>query len=201
MIDKATVAAIILAAGASSRMGRPKQLLAVGEQSLIQKAVDTALQAQCYPIVVLGANAGLVQSEILGKPTTTIVNEQWQEGMGTSIRTGALELVQVLPEAKATIIMLCDQPLVTPTLLERLIEVHSTSGKPIVASHYKDVLGVPALFHRSFFGRLIELDGDMGARKLIQQHISQADLVPFSAGAIDLDTPEDYEKFLKIRRK
>lgn len=201
MIDKTKVAAMILAAGASSRMGKPKQLLTVNGQSLIQKSVETALQVPCYPIVVLGANADLIQPEIQDKRITTIVNAQWQKGMGSSIRAGALKLRQVLPEAEAVIIMLCDQPLVTPTLLAELIKAHSISKKPIVASSYEDVFGVPALFHRNFFDKLVELNGDMGARKLIAQYKSQTVSIPFPSGSIDLDTPEDYQDFMKMTRK
>lgn len=197
MTDKTPVAAVILAAGASSRMGKPKQLLTVDGQSLIRKSVETALQAQCYPIVVLGAHAAIIQSAVQDKPITTVVNEQWQEGMGTSIRTGVLKLMEVLPEAEATIIMLCDQPLVTPALLRQLKETHQNSCKPIVASQYKDILGVPALFHHSLFNVLLGLQGDVGARKLIQQYITQSTSVNFSHGVTDLDTPEDYQAFLK----
>lgn len=201
MTGKTPVAAIILAAGASSRMGKPKQLLTIGGQSLIQKSVETALQAQCYPIVVLGAHADIIQPDIQDKPITTVINEQWQEGMGSSIRTGILKLMQVLPEVEAAIVMLCDQPLITPNLLLQLKETHHISGKPIVASQYKNVLGVPALFHHRFFDVLLNLQGDMGARKLIQQHISQVIAVSFKEGSVDLDTPQDYEGFQGRSRK
>lgn len=196
MTGEVKTAVIILAAGAASRMGRPKQLLQVGHQSLIRQAVDTAIEINYRPVVVvLGAYAASVQKEIRQTSALPVVNEQWQEGMGSSVRAGIQKLREVSPEAEAAIIMLCDQPLVTPALLQELLQAHKVSGKPIVASRYKDTLGVPALFHRSFFQQLQDLPGDVGARKLIRQHADQIAEVSFEYGAIDLDTPEDYEKF------
>lgn len=198
MTGKANIAAVILAAGEASRMGQPKQLLSIGHQSLIQRAVDTAANAGCRPVVVvLGANAVLIGREIQHKPVVPVLNEQWQEGMGTSIMVGIRELLVTSPEVRAAIIMLCDQPLVNSSLLQKLIQEHEVSGKPITASLYKGTLGVPALFHRSFFDQLQGLKGSTGARKLIRQHTEQAAVVPFEQGATDLDTPEDYENFLK----
>lgn len=202
MSDKANIAAIILAAGEASRMGQPKQLLPIDHQSLIQKAVDTAAHAGCQPVmVVLGAHAALVRKEIQHKPVVPVLNEQWQEGMGTSISTGIRELLVTYPKVEAAIIMLCDQPLVTPSLLQELIQKYKTSEKPIAASLYKGTLGVPALFHRSFFDQLQDLKGSTGARKLIRQHIEQAAIVLFEQGVTDLDTPEDYENFISEKNR
>jgi molybdenum cofactor cytidylyltransferase len=192
---KSSVGLIILAAGESSRMGKPKQLLPFQGQSLIQYMVQSGLTSRCFPVVVvLGANAPLIKLEISDLPLFITENVHWQEGMGTSIRAGMDMLLSVYAEVEAVIIMLCDQPFVKATLLNRFVEEYQHTHTPLIASSYANTLGVPALFDRSLFPLLQNLRGQEGARKLIM-HQSGVHSISFPEGQIDIDTPEDYLTF------
>ncbi|MBD2580449.1 nucleotidyltransferase family protein [Oscillatoria sp. FACHB-1406] len=189
---ESSIAIIILAAGASTRMGKAKQLLEYNGRSLIQHAVEVATASVCHPvIVVLGAYCDRIKPEIAAS-VKTIENPLWHQGMGTSIRMGIETLSRSYSQTEAAILMLCDQPFVSPHLIEQLIDVYRTTSAPIVASEYTQVIGVPALFDRSFFTQLTALSGDMGARKIIQKYIRQVARVSFPQGIIDIDTPHDY---------
>ena len=186
-------AIILLAAGESSRMGQPKQLLQLRGQSLLRHAAAEAIRSQLGPvIVVLGAFGEQMVSELKGLTYSPVLNEQWQEGMGTSIRAGIQFVLQHHPDCRGAIVMLCDQPYVDVHHLEKLVHTYHKSHKPIIASAYKGTLGVPAYFHHSYFELLSQLEGGQGARKLIQQHAAEAGVVSFPLGGIDVDTPEDY---------
>jgi molybdenum cofactor cytidylyltransferase len=189
---KSSVGLIILAAGESSRMGKPKQLLPFQGQSLIQYMVQNGLTSRCFPVVVvLGANAPLIKLEISDLPLFITENVHWEEGMGASIRAGMDMLLSVYDEVEAVIIMLCDQPFVKATLLNQFVEVYQQTHTPLIASSYAHTLGVPALFDRSLFPLLQNLHGQEGARKLIM-HQSGVHTISFPEGKIDIDTPEDY---------
>ncbi|MBW4558958.1 MAG: nucleotidyltransferase family protein [Trichormus sp. ATA11-4-KO1] len=193
------VGLIILAAGASTRMGTPKQLLKYGQQSLIYHVVEVAIASVCHPvIVVIGADAERIKQEIEPLQVHTVENPLWVEGMSTSIRVGMETLNAINPEAEAVVLMLCDQPLVFPQLINQLVEIHQTTLKLIVASEYADILGVPALFNRVLFSKLITLSGMSGARQIIKKYAQEVIGIPFPAGLIDLDTPKDYEQFLGL---
>ena len=184
-------AAIILAAGESSRLGQPKQNLAFNGQTLLESAVDAALQSQCNPIiVVLGANSDKINSIAA---TVTLYNEEWQEGMASSIRTGINKINNDLSIGKA-IILLCDQPFVSAELLNTMIDKQIETGKPIIACTYSETTGVPVLFDRMFFAELLALKGQEGAKKIIKDHASEIATIPFEQGSVDIDTPEDFEK-------
>lgn len=186
---------VILAAGASARMGTPKQLLRYREQSLIRHVVEVAIASVCHPIiVVLGANAECIKLEIESLDIQLIENPLWVEGMSTSVRTGVEALKACNLDVEAVVLMVCDQPFVSTQLINQLVENYRTTGRLIVASEYAGTLGVPALFHRSLFPELTALGGDVGARRVIKQHTLEAFGIPFPEGAIDLDTPKDYEQ-------
>ena len=188
-------AAIILAAGESSRLGQPKQNLAFNGQTLLESAVDAALQSQCNPIiVVLGANSDKINSIAA---TVTLYNEEWQEGMASSIRTGINKINNDLSIGKA-IILLCDQPFVSAELLNTMIDKQIETGKPIIACTYSETTGVPVLFDRMFFAELLALKGQEGAKKIIKDHASEIATIPFEQGSVDIDTPEDFEKLNKL---
>jgi len=189
-------AAIILAAGASSRLGQPKQNLLHNGQTLLQYAVDCAQQSNCGQIVVvLGANTDQIKP-IDG--TTTLYNNHWQEGMASSIRLAIVELNKDTSIENA-IILLCDQPFISPGLLNSLIDKHSETGMPIVACAYGGTTGPPALFHRSLFAKLLLLQGHEGAKKILLAHAGETALVPFEKGSIDIDTLTDYENLIKVQ--
>jgi len=187
-------AVIILAAGASTRLGRPKQLLPFNGKSLLEHAVDTANDSMAEPvIVVLGANADLLEKEIDEKKVHVAVNSEWKEGMASSVLCGINALLQIAPMTDAAIIMVCDQPYVSSTLLDHLIAMQKNSGKPIVTSQYENAIGPPALFHKTIFPELLQLKGDAGARKIIEQRMNDVATVPFQQGNIDIDTEADYK--------
>jgi molybdenum cofactor cytidylyltransferase len=199
--EKSSIAIIILAAGASTRMGKPKQLLEYNGRSLIQHAVEVATASGCHPIIViLGANAERIKPEIATLSVETIENLFWQQGMSTSIRKGIETLNKNNSKAEAAILMLCDQPFVSPDLIEQLIKVYRTTCAPIVASEYDRILGVPALFDRTLFSQLTTLSNDVGARQIIKKYSQQVAKVSFPEGIIDIDTPQDYSNAIAQHR-
>ena len=184
----------MLAAGASIRLGKPKQLLQFNEKSLLEHVIEAAVNSNAKNIiVVLGANADLVSKKIEKKKFHVIVNAEWEEGMASSVRIGLKTLQKLSPSTEAVIFMVCDQPFVTSSVLNDLITTQNTTGKTIVTCNYGEAIGPPALFHKSLFPELIQLRGDAGARKIIQQHSDDVATVLFPKGKIDIDTKEDYE--------
>jgi len=198
MEKKANIGVIILAAGVSSRLGSPKQLLPYAGKTLLQHTLQVALDSIADTVVVVfGAHEEQISSLIDPHPAQIVINTDWQEGMASSIRCGINTLTATYPTTEGAILMLCDQPYVTPALLNDLITAHTTTSKAIAASRYGDVLGVPALFHKSAFPELLQLKGDVGARVIINQHHNDVAIVPFPKGNVDIDTPEDYEQLKK----
>ena len=160
----------------------------------MQHVVSEAIGSYASPvIVVLGANSGLVSKEIDKTKAYIIENNEWEEGMASSVRIGLSTLLQIFPSADAVIFMVCDQPYVSASLLNDLINTQVETYKTIVTCNYGEAVGPPALFHRSLFSELMELKGDAGARKIIEQHKDEVATVPFAKGNIDIDTEEDYE--------
>ena len=185
---------IILAAGPSVRLGKPKQLLQYNGESLIQRAVRAGEETGCDPIVaVLGANFEKIEAEIDSQSTHVVKNISWEEGMGSSIRTGLSKLLKLKPRIEEMIIMLCDQPFVDSVLLKKLIRERRSTEKEIVACKYVDTVGVPVLYSKTRFPELLALKGDEGAKKLLLRHQQEVTTIPFPEGIIDIDTAEDYE--------
>jgi len=186
---------IILAAGASSRLGTPKQNLIYQGQTLLQRAIHTALTSACCEkiVVVLGANEGVIRPNISDHQVHITYNPNWQEGIASSIRLGITELQKLEPNITAAILMVCDQPFVDPLLIYQLTERRAENNNGIIACSYKDTLGVPALFDVSYFPRLLKLQGKEGAKKLIKAFSHDVLPVAFPLGAIDIDTMDDYE--------
>lgn len=185
------VAALILAAGGSRRLGRPKQFLQFQGVSLIHRVISSARDARCSPLIVVAGEAFGELSEEL-KEVALLENREWERGIGTSIRRG-IEYLSRESKSDAVVLLACDQPHVTPATIVELIEEHERSGKPIVASSYSNTLGIPALFTSSYFDLLLALPDASGAKALIAATGSNVAAVPFAAGAIDIDTPADYE--------
>lgn len=187
---------IILAAGASSRLGFPKQTLLYKGKTLLEIAIEAGTKSKCKPVVVvLGANAETLENGIKHYPIEIIHNPDWQQGMSSSIRTG-MKAMQTNDEVDGVIIMLCDQPFVTRAVIDNLIYKQQETGKRIVASSYQDTLGVPALFKRSLFAELLSLKGQEGAKKLLSSYPDEIAVIPFEKGAIDIDTIADYENLI-----
>jgi molybdenum cofactor cytidylyltransferase len=187
---------IILAAGASTRLGRPKQLLPWQGITLLQHAVQTALTVTTQPVVVTGANEEYLATEINTGQVELVHNPHWQQGIASSIRCGLQALLNRTPSPDQVIFMVCDQPFVTAGLLLNLINEQQKSRQPIVASAYADTLGIPALFDKSMFPQLLDLEGDTGARKLIRQYGAAVASVSFPEGKIDIDTQGEYQELM-----
>ena len=192
------IAILILAAGASSRMGKPKQLLPWENTSLLEHAIRTAKASNGTEVMtVLGANARMIQSH-LEEGERCVENPLWQSGLGSSIACGVRELLQSGNTISGVLIMLADQPLINFKYLNSLIEASSDNQNRIIATAYKNRAGVPALFPRSYFDELLKLDKDFGAKQLLERE----EIITISAGdcVVDIDTAEDYEQ-LKQRNE
>ena len=191
-------AIVLLAAGSSSRLGEPKQLLMYNGKSLLHQVISVANETNINPLlVVLGANYPVLSKKIDKHKAILVFNKDWQTGMASSIVTGLNFVIEKYPLTDGVIIMMCDQPFVSATLLNNLITTQKQTNKPIVCSSYQNTLGAPALFHKNIFPQLLQLKGDTGARKIILQHADDVATVLFLKGNIDIDTPEDYKNLLK----
>jgi molybdenum cofactor cytidylyltransferase len=136
-------------------------------------------------------------SEVDQQKVHLAINTEWPEGMASSIRVGLNTLLQVASSSDGVILMVCDQPYVTPSLLNEIIIAHKDTNKPIITCSYANTFGPPSLFHKSLFPELLQLKGDTGARKIVQQHANDVGVIPFPQGTIDIDTQSDYEKLTK----
>ena len=177
------VAAVVLAAGASKRLGEPKQLAMLGGETLLTRAVRVAREGGCLPVVVV---VGAEYVQVLGHgglgDAVTVINDKWDEGMASSIRVGVRALGSVAKDAEGVVLMTCDQPAVTVKHLSRLM-----LRTEVTASHYAGRKGVPAFFPKEYFERLMELTGDAGARELLLDAQCEA----LENGELDVDRPED----------
>jgi molybdenum cofactor cytidylyltransferase len=200
------IGAVVLAAGGSSRLGQAKQLLKFRGETLVRHAVRAASEAGCDPVlVIIGENRdaigfalGIRDSRIPSSSRkggmagpVLVENGQWRRGMGTSIRSGLEHLPQ---DVAAVVLLTCDQPFVNASIVRQLILAWEETDKPIVASSYANTLGVPALFDRSCFDALLKLPDDSGAKTLIASRPADVCPVAFEQGAVDIDTPEDFER-------
>lgn len=189
---------IILAAGSSSRMGKPKQLLIYQQKTLLQRAIQVAVSIpNTCVVVVIGANQSLIKPDINNFAVIIEENPDWQQGMASSVRVGINRLTTVQPQVENALLMLCDQPFVDTVLLQKLIEKKQAGTGQIIAAAYQNTVGAPVLFDRSYFDELIGLQGQEGAKKLLNKYKEHVISIPFEKGAIDIDTPEDYERLLK----
>jgi molybdenum cofactor cytidylyltransferase len=192
------VSIIILAAGASSRMGAPKQLLLVDGKTLIKRICDTAMDTTCHPIVVvLGANRNIIRNETERMPITVIDNPQWENGMSSSIKMGLAGAYMTEKAIEAVIFLTVDMPYVSAELINKMIEKAESDEKiEIVACKYENQMGIPVLFKRSIFTDLLELSGDEGAKKVVVKNKDKTVFIDFPEGKLDLDTVEEYRNFV-----
>ncbi len=198
-----STAAIILAAGSSSRMGagRHKLLLPLGEHSVLAHVIAATLASQARPIVVvLGHQMSQVRESInaytADSAITIVENPEYQQGMSTSLRVGIQALISSPRSVNGALIILGDQPLMTAHILDRLITTKQSTGKRIVASFYNGKRGSPTLFDACFFPELLEMTGDEGGRKVLERHQQEMASVEFKdeTADYDVDTWEAYQQ-------
>ena len=182
------IGGLLLAAGGSSRLGRPKQLVQFQGKTLIRRATETLVDSSCDPVVVaLGAEIDGSTSEIADLPVNICINQDWQTGMSSSIKAGLKELLELEPNLAAVVITLCDQPHIASGDIALLIAEFQITNASIVAASYSGTSGVPALFSSHLFHKLFELDGDAGARNLIRQR-DDIMAIEMESARIDIDT-------------
>jgi CTP:molybdopterin cytidylyltransferase MocA len=193
-----TTAIIILAAGESSRMGTSKQLLEVRGKTLLERVVGAALESGDYPIiVVLGAHAAAHQGVVSSfKNVSSVVNQDWESGLGSSIRTGLSEAIRLHPELDGALFLVCDQPHVDAKHLFKILNAFDSTPANIIASAYKDTEGVPALFGKKYFAELLALQNKEGAKRIIEKYPEDKLAISFPEGVVDLDTPADFRDFM-----
>lgn len=187
------IAAVVLAAGASRRLGQPKQLIEFAGESLLHRTARIALESGCTAVfVVLGFEADRMRPELDGLPVDTLTNPEWTEGISSSLRCGVAAARDY--GAKGVLLMVCDQPGLTADHLRHLLHRHRESGSAIVSSEYGGRSGVPAVFAESMFSELLTVRGDQGARGVIDKHRSLTQYLPWPEGVLDLDSPEQLRK-------
>lgn len=191
------VAIVVLAAGGSSRLGQPKQLLNHQGTSLVRRAAELALAASPVVAVVLGARHEEVRARLDGLAVRCVDNPDWALGQGTSLRAGLRALP---PDVDGALLMLCDQLRVDTAHLRALIDTFERARAPIVASAYAGTRGVPALFSRALFPELEALPPTGGARGLIARDPSRVAEVPLPGGEEDVDTPGDLARLTRSGR-
>ncbi|KZS42013.1 hypothetical protein AWE51_00815 [Aquimarina aggregata] len=195
---KPKIAHLILAAGSSSRMGTPKQLLRWGNTTLISHAIMQTLEIEnVSTYVVLGANYNLVYQEIAHFQVTILKNSNWSAGMGTTISFGVNTILNEDESYDAILITLVDQPLLEKEYLHDLILEFEKNNHAIIASDLGDRIGVPAIFSGVIFNELTNLKEDFGARYIIKKHINNVKKVSAIGKGNDIDTIEEYDTLFK----
>ena len=193
---------LLLAAGSSSRMGKPKMLLPDNGKTFLQHAIDEIKKVKGSGLlVVTGCYHELLESILSAQQIAFVENKNWEKGIGPSIQEGVKYIVNHYSIADNIIILVCDQPYISSALLNELIETKQQSGKGIIASAYNGTMGTPVLFDKKYFEQLALLNGQYGAKKIIQANQADVAEVAFPLGAVDIDTEEDYEKLHNNRGK
>lgn len=183
------LAAIVLAAGASSRLGQPKQLLRYRGEPLVTQTARLALAAGAAPVVVvLGAAATECRTALKELNVSTVLNAAYQAGMGGSLAVGMAEIERLAAQPARVLVLVCDQPLLTPQHLAALLALPGQ----LAAAAYSGRVGVPAIFGRQYFPALAAACGDQGMRDLLRAHRGAVAELPLPEAQVDLDTPEDW---------
>jgi molybdenum cofactor cytidylyltransferase len=190
-------------------MGRSKQALpltvsepgAPAGESLLRHATRVAVEAALRPmVVVLGADADDLAPQISDLPVHLLTHSGWQRGIGSSLKVGVECVTALAPGLDAVMVVVCDQPHLSPGVLRRLMRTYRGSAASIVASAYAGTVGVPAIIDRSVYAELRALGDRDSARRVISRDPTRTSAVPFPLGAVDLDTPDSYAAYLESRR-
>jgi molybdenum cofactor cytidylyltransferase len=190
------IGAVILAAGAGTRMGGVKQLLRIGGRSLVVRAAEAAIGAGCRPVVVvLGANSAQVSAELAGMPLRCVDNRAWESGIGSSVRAGVSEITKLDETIEGLAILVCDQAHLSPVVVRDLLAGWRLGGKSMAACEYGGTLGTPCCFGRAKFADLLQLSDSQGAKRLLVAQPENVTHIPWPAGEVDLDRPEDWQPF------
>lgn len=202
MIENKKIGVIILAAGSSSRLGRPKQLVEFKGKLLLQQVIEVADFFQfATKMVVLGAKSNEIIKDIEPGNFRVVMNEEWEEGMSTSIKSGLAESLKSEKHLEHILILVSDQPFVSKENIDSLIKVQLENKAPATFSKYSGELGVPAIFSKELFSELGKLEGDQGAKKLLINGEIEYQTVSFEAGNFDVDTKEDLELLKQMEKK
>ena len=199
MSKQSNIAILILAAGGSSRMGSPKQLLKWKNSNLLNNTISKAIELNVKEIiVVLGANADMIIPEIDQSKVNILINKDWENGLGSSISAGVNHILQSNTSINGLLIMLADQPLIENDHYLKLIKDFSSGNKTIIATKYNDSKpGVPALFDKFYFKDLNDLNLDFGAKQLISRYSENVISIKNEQSRLDIDTPEQYQNLYK----
>ena len=190
--NKTKIELLIMAAGASRRLGQPKQLLEYKGESLIRRISKEALKAKIGNItVVLGYDNKNIEKEITDLKVNVFFNEEWEEGLGASIRNGLKYILDNKPDTNAILLSMVDQPFVDAVHLKKLANAYDAARKMIIASAYSGTFGVPVLIDSFYFDLLKELKGDEGGKKIFVNYIKDIVEIPFIEGSIDIDEKKD----------
>jgi len=193
----AKIPILLLAAGGSSRMGKPKQLLPWGEQTLIEHQIQTLLKTDNSVNVVLGSNSNLIIPVIEKYPVNIFINSDWERGMGSSISFGIQQIIQNFPEAEGVLITLLDQPLLTTSYFEKMLDDFQPGSQQILISRSSSGwTGVPVLFDQCYFNELTGLKNDEGAKKIVKRHEKKVILLDGGELLVDMDTMQTYQQLL-----
>jgi molybdenum cofactor cytidylyltransferase len=188
---RSRTAAVVLAAGESSRFGSPKQLAHWQEKTFIERVVDAALASQAEPVVaVLGAEVEQSRAMLKDRAVNVVVNQNWAEGQSTSMKAGLAKLPQNVSSA---IFLLVDQPLMTPDIIDGLIARYRQTLAPLVWPEFEGKRGNPVLFDRRLFAELNQISGDTGGRPVLLAHQHEAERVAVTNRAVlqDFDRSEE----------
>lgn len=191
--ERTLVAAVVLAAGSSTRMGRNKLLLELGGETVVRRCARTAVESGVDRVmVVLGHEAERVASELLGLSCESVVNPDHGEGVGTSLQLG---VTRAGAEAGAIVVVLADMPFVSAAMIRTLVERYRATGAPLVVSQYGDVRAPPILYDRALFAELLSIPGERCAKQVVRHHEQEAVIVDWPEEALrDIDVAEDYER-------